>query len=212
MSQHGQSFMRGTLVLSVAAFINRILGFISGMYIARVLGAEGIGILMMAHPLVPLVITITELGLPVAISKLVAEAHARGERMKVRRILHVSLAVTGFLSVALTTVSLLGSEWIASILLSDQRAYYAMLAITPIAPIVAVSAVLKGYFRGMQQMKTIAASDVLEHTVQIACVLALVHLLLPYGVAYAAAGAMAASVVSEAISLLIPGDKLQAIR
>jgi stage V sporulation protein B len=202
MPQHGQSFMRGTLVLSAAAFINRILGFISGMYIARVLGAEGIGILMMAHPLVPLVITITELGLPVAISKLVAEANARGERDKVRRILHVSLAVTSFLSLSLTTVVLLGSEWIASILLSDQRAYYAMLAITPIAPIIAVSAVLKGYFRGMQQMKTIAASDVLEHTVQIACVLALVHLLLPYGIAYAAAGAMAASVVSEAISLL----------
>lgn len=202
MPQHGQSFMRGTLVLSAAAFINRILGFISGMYIARVLGAEGIGLLMMAHPLVPLVITITELGLPVAISKLVAEAYARGDRVKVRRILHVSLAVTSVLSVTLTTVSLLGSEWIASILLSDPRAYYAMLAITPIAPIVAVSAVLKGYFRGMQQMKTIAVSDVLEHTVQIACVLALVHLLLPYGIAYAAAGAMAASVVSEAISLL----------
>lgn len=202
MAQPSQSFMRGTFVLSVAAFINRILGFISGIFVARVLGAEGIGLLMMAHPLVPLVITITELGLPVAISKLVAEAYARDEREKVRRILHVSLAVTSVLSVALTTVSLLGSEWIASILLTDQRAYYAMLAITPIAPIVAVSAVLKGYFRGKQRMKTIAASDVLEHTVQIACVLAMVHLLMPYGIAYAAAGAMVASVVSEAISLL----------
>lgn len=197
-----QAFMRGTFVLSVAAFINRILGFISGMFVARILGAEGIGLLMMAHPLVPLVITITELGLPIAISKLVAEADARGDRAKIRRILHVSLAVTGVLSVTLTTVSLLGSEWIASILLSDQRAYYAMLAITPIAPVVAISAVLKGYFRGKQRMKTIAASDVLEHTVQIACVLALVHLLMPYGIAYAAAGAMAAAVVSEAISLL----------
>ena len=202
MAQPEQTFMRGTLALSVAAFINRILGFISGIFIARVLGAEGIGLLMMAYPLVPLVITITELGLPMAISKLVAEACARGERVKVRRILHVSLAITIVLSVAFTTVTLLGSKWIASILLSDQRAYYAMLAITPIAPIVAVSAVLKGYFRGMQQMKTIATSDVLEHTVQIACVLAMVHLLMPYGIAYAAAGAMAASVVSEAISLL----------
>lgn len=202
MAQTSQTFIRGTFVLSVAAFINRILGFISGIFIARVLGAEGIGLLMMAHPLVPLVITITELGLPVAISKLVAEAYARDERVKVKRILHVSLAVTSVLSVALTTLSLLGSEWIASILLSDQRAYYAMLAITPIAPIVAVSAVLKGYFRGKQQMKTIAASDVLEHTVQIACVLALVQLLMPYGIAYAAAGALAASVISEAISLL----------
>jgi len=202
MPQPSQAFMRGTFVLSVAAFINRILGFISGMFVARVLGAEGIGLLMMAHPLVPLVITLTELGLPVAISKLVAEADARGEQAKVRRILHVSLAVTGFLSITLTTLSLLSSEWIASILLSDQRAYYAMLAITPIAPIVAVSAVLKGYFRGKQRMQTIAASDVLEHTVQIACVLAMVHLLMPYGIAYAAAGAMAASVVSEITSLL----------
>jgi len=202
MAQPSQSFMRGTFVLSVAAFINRILGFISGIFVARVLGAEGIGLLMMAHPLVPLVITITELGLPVAISKLVAEAYARGELLKVRRILHVSLAVTSVLSVALTTASLLGSEWIARFLLSDQRAYYAMLAITPIAPIIAVSAVLKGYFRGKQQMKTIAASDVLEHTVQIACVLAMVHLLMPYGIAYAAAGAMAASVISEVFSLL----------
>ncbi|MBP3962678.1 stage V sporulation protein B [Paenibacillus lignilyticus] len=201
MAHKKESFMRGTMALSVAAFINRILGFISGMFVARALGAEGIGLLMMAHPLVPLVITITELGLPVAISKLVAEAYARDEKVKVRRILHVSLAVTGFLSVALTTLSLLGSHWIASILLSDQRAYYAMLAITPIAPIVAVSAVLKGYFRGVQRMKVIAASDVLEYSVQIASVLALVHLLLPYGVAYAAAGAMAASVISEAISL-----------
>ncbi|RAP78533.1 stage V sporulation protein B [Paenibacillus montanisoli] len=197
-----ESFMRGTMTLSVAAFINRILGFISGIFVARVLGAEGIGLLMMAHPLVPLVITITELGLPVAISKLVAEAYVRDEKMKVRRILYVSLSLTCFLSITLTTLSLLGSQWIASILLSDQRAYYAMLAITPIAPIVAVSAVLKGYFRGIQQMKIIAASDVLEYSVQIACVLALVHLLLPYGVAYAAAGAMAASVISEAISLL----------
>ncbi|HZG85034.1 stage V sporulation protein B [Paenibacillus sp.] len=201
MTQTKQSFIRGTFVLSAAAFINRILGFVSGMFLARFLGAEGIGLLMMAHPLVPLVITVTELGLPVAISKLVAEADVRGDRRKVGRILSISLLVTGTFSVALTAASLLGSEWIASILLTDQRAYYAMLAITPIAPIVAVSAVLKGYFRGKQRMLTIAASDVIEHTVQIACVLALVHLLMPYGIAYAAAGAMFASVVSEAISL-----------
>lgn len=200
MSQ--QSFIRGTYILSAAAFINRILGFISSMFLARLLGAEGIGLLMMAHPLVPLVITVTELGLPVAISKLVAEAETARDQVKIKRILTVSLLVTGVLSVSLTTVSLLCSEWIASILLSDQRAYYAMLAITPIAPIIAVSAVLKGYFRGKQQMMTIAASDIIENTVQIVCVLALVHLLLPYGLPYAAAGAVFASVVSEGISLL----------
>lgn len=196
-----QSFLRGTFVLSVAAFINRILGFVSGMFVARMLGAEGVGLLAMAQPLVPLVITITELGLPVAIAKLVAEADVHGEHVKIRRILYVSLAVTGVLSITFTSASLLASEWIASILLSDQRAYYAMLAVTPIAPIIAISAVLKGYFRGKQQMKTIAASDVLENTVQMAFVLLMVHFLLPYGLPYAAAGAMVAAVISEATSL-----------
>ncbi|TLS52893.1 stage V sporulation protein B [Paenibacillus antri] len=207
-----QSFIRGTFVLSAAAFVNRILGFVSGMFLARILGAEGIGLLMMAHPLVPLVITVTELGLPVAISKFVAEADVKGDQTRIKRILFISVLVTGTLSVILTAVSLLGAEWIASILLTDQRAYYAMLAITPIAPIVAVSAVLKGYFRGKQRMTTIAFSDILDNTVQLACVLALVHLLMPYGIAYAAAGAMLASVAGEATQLLFLSASYKAFR
>ena len=197
-----QSFIRGAFVLSASAFVNRILGFISGMYLARTLGAEGIGLLMMAHPLVPLVITVTELGLPVAISKYVAEADTQGDAKRIQRILFVSVLVTGTLSLILTSFALIGSKWIASLLLTDPRAYYAMLAITPIAPIVAVSAVFKGYFRGKQRMTTIAVSDVLDNTLQLACVLALVHLLMPYGVEYAAAGAMLASVAGETAQLL----------
>jgi stage V sporulation protein B len=92
-----QSFVRGTIILTIAAFITRILGFINGIILSRLLGAEGIGLLMMAHPLIPLVITLTELGLPVAISKLVSEADAQGNSLKVKRILIVSLFVTGTL-------------------------------------------------------------------------------------------------------------------
>ncbi|PYI53547.1 stage V sporulation protein B [Paenibacillus flagellatus] len=197
-----QSFVRGTFILTAAAFVTRLLGFANGIFLARLLGAEGIGLLMMAHPLLPLTITLTELGLPVAISKLVAEADAQGNARKVKRILVVSLSVTGTLSVALTLVSLIGSKAIAALFLPDPRAYPAMLAITPIAPIIAVSAVLKGYFRGKQHMKSIAFSDVLENTVQIVGILALVQLLLPYGLEYAAAGAMVCSVFGEGAGLL----------
>jgi len=198
-----QSFLQGTLILSGAALITRSLGFISSIFLARLLGAEGIGLLMMAHPLIPLIITLTELGLPVAISKFVAEAEVRQDHAKTKQILVVSLIVTSTLSITLTLVSLLGSRAIASILLADQRAYYAMVALTPIAPIIAISAVLKGYFRGKQQMKTIAVSDIFENIANICAILLLVEWLLPYGIEYAAAGAMAASVVSEATSLTI---------
>lgn len=197
-----QSFVRGTFILTSASLATRILGFISGIFLARSLGAEGVGLLMMAHPLIPLVITLTELGLPVAISKLVAEADVKGDKLKEKRILAISLVITGTLSIVLTTLVLLASKQIAGIFLTDQRAYYAMLALTPIAPIIAVSAVLKGYFRGKQQMMSIALSDVFEHIAHIACMLALVHLLLPYGIEYAAAGAMVGAVAGEGIGLL----------
>lgn len=196
-----QSFLHGAFILSASAFVTRILGFISLIFLSRLLGAEGIGLLMMAQPLIPLIITLTELGLPVAISKLVAEAEVRGDHAKTKRILVVSLLITGTLGITLTTISLLCSKYIAAFLLADQRAYYAMLAITPISPIIAMSAVLKGYFRGKQLMKTIGISDIFENIANIGAILILVNLLLPYGIEYAAAGAMAASVFSEITSL-----------
>lgn len=197
-----QSFLRGTFILSIASFINRMLGFGCMIFLARLLGAEGMGMLMMAQPLVPLIITLTELGLPVAISKLVSEAETQGNEGKMKRILVISLLVTGTSSVLITVLTLLYSKPIASFLLADQRAYYTMLAIIPIAPIVAVSAVLKGYFRGRQHMLSIALSDIIEHLAQMSCVFLFVYSLLPYGVEYAAAGAMASSVASEAVGLI----------
>ncbi|KAF9117458.1 hypothetical protein BGX30_005438, partial [Mortierella sp. GBA39] len=144
----------------------------------------------------------TELGLPVAISKLVSEAEVKGDEARIKRILAVSLSVTGTLSIVLTLVALFGSKWIASIVLADQRAYYAMVAITPIIPIIAMSAVLKGYFRGRQNMNPLALSDILENVAQIIVIIGVVNMLLPYGIAYAAAGAMGASVIGEGVGLL----------
>jgi stage V sporulation protein B len=196
-----QSFIRGTFTLTAAGLVTRMIGFANGIVLSRLLGAEGIGLLMMAYPLIPLIVTLTELGLPVAISKLVAEAEAGNNERKIKRILTVSLTVTGTLSIVLTLISLLGAKAIAGILLTDQRAYYAMLALIPIAPIVAVSAVLKGYFRGRQNMKSIALSDIIEQSVHVTGVMVLIQLLLPYGLPYAAAGAMAGAVLGEAAGL-----------
>ncbi|MCS7464392.1 stage V sporulation protein B [Paenibacillus doosanensis] len=202
MDKQQSSFVRGTFILTAAAFITRILGFLGSIVLARFLGPEGIGLLMMAHPLVPMMITLTSLGLPVAISKLVAEAEAQRDAAKVKRILQVSLSLTVTISIVLTLGTFIGAKWIASFVLADQRAYYAMLAIIPIAPLVAISSVLKGYFRGKQNMTPIAVSDVIENIVHILLIMGLVQLLLPYGIEYAAAGAMICTVMGECSSLL----------
>ncbi|TRM12809.1 stage V sporulation protein B [Lentibacillus cibarius] len=197
-----QTFLQGTLILIAAGMVTRLLGFINRLVVARVMGEEGVGLYMMALPTLFLVITLTQLGLPVAISKRVSEAEAKHDRAKVKRILVVSLIITGITSIVFTVGMILGAPFIASTLLTDDRTMYPLIAISPIVPITAMSSVIRGYFQGRQNMKPQSYALVIEQTVRIAFVAFFVNLLMPYGVEFAAAGAMFSVILGEFASLL----------
>lgn len=197
-----QTFIQGTVILIIAGLLTRGLGFINRIVTANILGAEGVGLYMMAFPALLLIITLTQLGLPVAISKFIAEADSRHDKEKMKQILVVSISVTGVLSIIFTALLMGLAPILSGYFLTDERALYPLLAITPIIPIVAISAVLRGYFQGRQNMKPPAIAQVLEQIVRITFVFICTNLLLPYGLEFAAAGAMIASVLGEMASLL----------
>ncbi|WP_101844407.1 stage V sporulation protein B [Halobacillus sp. Marseille-P3879] len=197
-----QTFLHGALILVAAGLITRLLGFINRIVVARIMGEEGMGLYMMALPTLILVTTITQFGLPVAISKRVSEAEANGDETQVKRILVISLSITGSLSLIFTAGLFLFAPIVAEYFLTDARAMAPLLAVTPIIPITAVSAVLRGYFQGRQNMKPQAISQVIEQIVRITTVAFLTKLFYPYGVQYAAAGAMIAVIIGEFVSLL----------
>jgi len=197
-----QTFLQGTLILIFAGMITRLLGFVNRLVIARLLGEEGIGLYMMALPTLFLVINLTQLGLPIAISKRVAEATAKNDHRKVKRILIVSLMVTGITSIIFTAGMLLAAPFIASTLLTDERTLYPLMTISPIVPIIAISSILKGYFQGKQNMKPQSYAIIIEQIVRITCVALFINLLLPFGLEYAAAGAMISVIIGELASLM----------
>ncbi|MBT2754605.1 stage V sporulation protein B [Mesobacillus foraminis] len=194
-------FIKGTLILLVAGLVTRILGFINRIVIARFIGEEGVGLYMMAFPTFILVVTITQLGLPVAISKYVAEAAAKGDYGKIKKILAVSLATTISLSLIFTPALFLMAPYLSETLFTDPRTRLPLLAIAPIVPIVAVSSVIRGYFQGRQNMKPGAVSQVIEQLIRITLIAVLTKSFLPYGIEYAAAGAMISAVIGELASL-----------
>jgi stage V sporulation protein B len=197
-----QSLIKGTIVLTIAAFITKILGFANGIVMANIIGPEGVGLIMMAMPVAGLLITLTTLGLPVAISKLVAEAEVKKDHQQVKKILIVSLATTSIIGVILMIGAFAGAKLLSSIFLTDQRAYYSLIAVIPIIPIIAISSVIKGYFRGKQNMTPIALSQIIEQVVRIGLIFIFVQWLLPYGIEYAAAGAVLSGIIGEGFSLL----------
>ena len=197
-----QSLVKGAFVLTIAAFISKILVLANSIVQARVLGSEGIGLKMMVMPFMGLMITLTTIGLPVAISRLVAGAEAQRNGAKIKKILVVSLVTTSILSLVVVSISILSGNIFSSYFLMDERSYYSFMALIPIIPIVAISGVLKGYFRGMQTMNPIAISQVIEQMARIGFTYYLVQRLIPYGIEYAAAGAVASSVIGETFSLV----------
>ncbi|WP_027414932.1 stage V sporulation protein B [Aneurinibacillus terranovensis] len=197
-----KSFIQGTLVLVSAGLIVKILGFINRIMLARIIGAEGLGLYQMAVPTLILIISLSTFGLNVSISKMVAEAEARNDKEKIRAILQISLLIVSALSLVFTTLMIGGASVISKIFLTDERAYYSLIAIAPIVPIVAVSSVLRGYFQGKQNMIPPASSQVVEQIVRMFTVILFARWLMPRGVEYAAAGAMAGVVIGEAMGML----------
>jgi stage V sporulation protein B len=195
-------FLRGTFILLIAGFITRVLGFINRIVIARSIGEEGVGLYMMAFPTFVLVVTITQLGLPVAISKNVAEAEAKGDYAEIKKILVVSLATTISLSLIFTPALILLAPILSTTLFTDPRTYYPLAAIAPVVPVIAISSVLRGYFQGRQNMRPSAVSQIVEQFVRITLIAFMTKAFLPYGIEYAAAAAMVASVIGELVSLI----------
>lgn len=197
-----QSFIRGTIVLIIAGMITRLLGFVNRIVVARLMGEEGVGLYMMAMPSLFLIITLTQIGLPIAISKRVAEANAQNNMYKIKQIITVSFLIIACTSIFFTICMIFLAPLVSNYLLTDSRTLYSLLAISPVVPIIALTSVIKGYFQGMQNMKPQSIAIVIEQVVRITAVFFLVSLLLPYGVEFAAAGAMISVIIGEAASLL----------
>ncbi|WCN38595.1 stage V sporulation protein B [Aneurinibacillus uraniidurans] len=197
-----QTFMKGTLILVLAGLIVKVLGFVNRIMLARIIGAEGLGLYQMAVPTFILIISLATFGLNISVSKLIAEADVAGDQKRVRVILQLSLAIVSILSFVFTTIMIVGASVISRYFLTDERAFYPLLAISPIVPLVAISSVLRGYFQGRQNMTPTAASQVVEQIVRMFTVIILANWLMPRGVEYAAAGAMLGVVCGEAVGML----------
>jgi stage V sporulation protein B len=198
-----QTFIGGTLILVAAGIINRILGFVPRILLPRVIGAEGVGLYQLGYPFLILILTVITGGIPLAVAKLVAEAESEGNETRVRKVLKVSLILSVSLGIVFTAFCYIAGPWITAHLLTDGRVHTTFLVMSPIILLVSVSAVYRGYFQGRQNMIPTAVSQITETVIRIIAVLFFSWLMIPYGLEYAAAGAMFGVLVGELGGMLV---------
>ena len=195
-----QSFLHGTLLLIIAGMITRGLGFINRIVIARLIGEEGVGLYMMALPSLFLMLTLTQIGLPAAISKRIAEANELGDQRKIKQIMTFSFFIIACTSIIFTIIMFFLAPFVANYLMTDKRTLYPLYAVLPSISVIAFVSVIKGYFQGMQNMKPQSIAIIIEQVVRIISIYFILTLLIPYGIEFAAAGAMIGVFIGEIVS------------
>lgn len=198
----GRKVVRGAAILLVAGVIARVLGFFYRIFLARAIGAQGMGLLAMAYPLMGMALNLSGMGIPVAVAKMVAERVSLAGR-SLDNVFRFSFVFVLAVGLVLSVALVLGAPFLSHHLLSDPRSVYPLLAAVPLLLIVPAALVLRGYFQGMQRMEPLAVATVLEQAIRIVFVVYLVRYFLPYGLAWGAVGAMVAVTLGELLGLVI---------
>ena len=145
-------------------------------------------------------------GLPLALSRLVSQAHALGRENQKRRVFGV--AATIFLAIGLVCggAMLLFPEWLANVL-HDSLAAPAIRALSPSVLCVCLLSAIRGYTQGQGNMKPTAASQIIESGCKLVVGLTLAWALLRAGRPSheAAAGAIVGVTAGSALSLVVLG-------
>jgi stage V sporulation protein B len=198
-----QSFTRGAVILAAASVCSRLLGVAYIMALPRIIRDEGMGLVQMVRPLYNLAVILSVAGLPVALSKLVAEQLALGNTRGAIRVFRLTLLLMMLLGAVFTGVLGLGARWLVTNITRDPLSYPALLAMVPSVFLLAVVAALRGFFQGMQYMTPSAVSQVVEQICRVVAMLMLSTLLMPLGVQYGAAGASAGSAIGAIGGLIV---------
>lgn len=194
------------MILTLAGLMVKVIGSVNRILLSRLLGGEGIGLYQMAYPVYLLLLAISAAGIPVAISIIVAGFLAQKDYANVRQVFRVSLRLMACVGAVLALCLVLAAGWLVDAgVITDARAYYSLVALTPAIFFATILASFRGYFQGHQLMTPPAVSQIVEQFIRVVTMVVLAYVLLPYGLEYAAAGAAFGAVPGSLTGLVVMG-------
>ena len=197
-----QAFVKGALILMIANLLVKLIGAVFKIPLTYVLHEEGMGLFSSSYQMYAWMFVVSTAGIPVAISKMVAESRATGNHTEVKKILRGSLLLMTVIGLLGTAVLYFGAKPFSS-LMKNEDAALGIAAVSPALLFVCIMSVFRGYFQGKQDMMPTAASEVLEALGKLVVGFALAIMFLPYGLPMASAGAVSGVTIGAFLGMLL---------
>ncbi|MCR3760798.1 putative polysaccharide biosynthesis protein [Clostridium felsineum] len=194
-----QNLIKGTLILGITGIASKILGMFFRWPLIMLIGDEGIGYYQMSYPLYMFFIA-TASGIPVAISKMVAERNAVNDREGILLVLKKAILLMAIMGGGFTVFLIIFSKQLVHFFNWNEKSYYSLVGISLAPIIISLVSSFRGFFQGMQNMIPTAISQIIEQVGRVLVGVGLAYVLLPKGIEYSAGGAAFGAVFGAGIA------------
>ena len=161
-AKKGQNYMHGAAILTVGVLIMKVLGFIYKIPLGNILGDEGYSMFMGAYSIYFIFFTLATAGLPVALSRLIAEADANGRYKQEEKTFRVALSTFTVIGIVFALIMFLFPNWLADNYLENPDAALSIRAMSPAILLVCMVSAYRGYCQGNGNMIPTTVDEVLE--------------------------------------------------
>ena len=164
-------FMGNVMIILFAQIVVKLLGIIYRLVITNIsgFGNQGNGYYQAGFNIYTLLLAISSVGIPNAISKMTSAKNAVGDYKGAHRIYKSALILFTVIGVTASALLFFGSGVLSDKVIKMKNARYVLMALAPSILFVCLSSVVRGYFVGMQNMQASSRSQILEQVFK--CVL-----------------------------------------
>lgn len=149
-------------ILAISTVIVRLIGIVYRVPLTNIIGANAIGVYSAAYNIYAIMLLISSLGIPTAVSRMVAARTAKKQYRNAHRVFLCALLFGGAIGTLSALVTFFGAEFFATSVLNMPEAKYAIKTLAPTILIMAFLGVFRGYYQGLGTMIPTAISNIVE--------------------------------------------------
>ena len=196
-------FLTGVLTMAVSQLIIKLAGLVYRLVITNVpgFGDVGNGFYTAGFQIYTLLLSLSSVGIPNAISKLVSAQVALGHRAEAHRIFRTALILFFGIGLVCSGALFFGADFIALYIIKMDGVQGTLQALSPSIMLVCVSSVIRGYFLGLGSVTATSRSQVLEQIVKSVLTIVFVLALTGTSAQVMSAGANFATTVATGASV-----------
>ena len=159
-----ETFFFSVLILIISQVFIKIFGLVYRLYLTNREGFGDVGnaIYSSGYQIYALLLTLSSVGVPNAISKLVSERVATGNYKGASRVFKVSFVTFALIGLFGTIFLFKSANFVANTVLQIPEAELTLVALSPSLFFVSIISVIRGYFNGIEKISITAKSQILE--------------------------------------------------